>query len=471
MLMANQVHFPRGWADGVKEQILSDKSPSNFLRVAIHLRNADPEAYTPKFVSIGPYRTDKCDKEELKLKYAARFWQNVVNYTDDTRWDGIVHTIEMKLQDIARFYAVPVPSGEFGKNFAVMMTVDSFFILQFLTGYGRIENAMDIKCDILKLENQIPLFVLISVWKETLLSKRVVDDGQPQSFLIRKAYSKLSPFEILVDFDSPEGKEPPHLLSGFHTVVSRFLCISSAQQEKELYILGCMRLPAIVLPVATLLQIIRNFLQVHLVENLCRIFFLSTHERGSLPFNGYSASELARAGINFKSFTAPSHRIWFDKYSHTLYLPRMTVTNPLTEVFFSNLCALESNDDNLGDNVKSFVQLMACLINNPDDVGELKNSHVIRLENPFDNLVEIWKGMHQPFSSGRLELPKELQDALDDVLKKKCCMMKCRIVLSKLFQEYKEQYLSKPWKVVALLVGIFILLMNIIQAYCNLFEC
>lgn len=152
-----------------------------------------------------------------------------------------------------------------------------------------------------------------------------------------------------------------------------------------------------------------------------------------LPIKGYIVEELAKAGIKFKSFSTLSQCIWFDKYSHTLYLPRMTVTSPTqTEVFFKNLLALEFNDGARSNEVRHFIQLMDALIDTSRDVRRLRKSHVIRLGSALsDNaLAKIWDSMHKPFSTGHLEPPQELKQLLDQVLTSKCCIIKCRIVLS-----------------------------------------
>ena len=63
-------------------------------------------------------------------------------------------------------------ANEYRNDLSIMMVVDSFFILQFLFGHDRHARDIQIKRDILKLENQIPLFVLKEVFdkvKEALL--------------------------------------------------------------------------------------------------------------------------------------------------------------------------------------------------------------------------------------------------------------------------------------------------------------
>jgi hypothetical protein len=70
--------------------------------------------------------------------------------------------------------------------------------------------------------------------------------------------------------------------------------------------------------------------------------------------------ELAKAGIKFRSFSMmPPHTIRFDKYSHMIYLPRMTISYVLqTKVFFRNLLALEFIDETHQNSLTTFVQMM-----------------------------------------------------------------------------------------------------------------
>jgi hypothetical protein len=53
--------------------------------------------------------------------------------------------------------------------------------------------------------------------------------------------------------------------------------------------------------------------------------FWCTHPtQGEILIKTYNVEEIERANIKFKSFSWISGKIEFDKYSHMLYLPRMT---------------------------------------------------------------------------------------------------------------------------------------------------
>lgn len=490
----DKVIFPEGWAEKVKLNLMKESTDvandasRKLLRVATPLLDANPYAYTPRFVSLGPYHYGKEPEDVFKanhvydkIQYAAALCQKLLKHPHQGfNLDEIVAKIEESRTQIETFYECSIPEGDYCKKFALMMAVDSFFLLQFLFGHYRGEHGSNIKCDILMLENQIPLFVLKEMFDKAkgalvpALANITLSENAIKYFLVRKAYMELSPFDITPDTlihyalnKSTPKTTHPHLLACMHGIVLQFLLTEGVEEKTGVRLVGCMAEP-------TLLQVICSFLIAPMVEKMCRIFFFSTHEPGDLPINGYSASELARAGIKFKSFSTPSQCIWFDKYSHKLYLPRMTVTYPTqTEVFFRNLLALEVNDADHGNHVRDFIQLMDCLIDTSSDIRTLRKSHVICLGSALsdEGLAKIWDSMHQPFSSGHLEPPEELKLALDNALKKKCCMIKCRIALLKLCNGWYEQYLSKPWNVVGLLVGVFVLTVNIIQAYCSLLGC
>lgn len=73
---------------------------------------------------------------------------------------------------------------------------------------------------------------------------------------------------------------------------------------------------------------------------------------------------------------------------------------------------------------------------------------------------------------------KNLKEELKEILEEKYYQIKIRIIVHdiksfilKSYGEYHKEYLSKPWNVVALLVGTVILAMNMVQAYCTLYGC
>lgn len=443
------------WGELVKRMLLKQtakvatSSPRKHFRVSAPLRKVGTEhAYNPEFVSLGPNHFRKpeaasqahCEdlmmysiNERYKVNSAAKLCHEMNIRSKQWRLDDIVNEIELMRPQIESFYDWSNTDEEYRIDLGLMMAVDSFFILQILFGHGRRAHHTQIKCDIVKLENQIPLCVLKQVFdkvKEAILHPDLYrhilyyqDSSRINRLMLQRACKELSPFDITPaeeQIDSAVEKEP-HLLGCIHAIISRFLPIQQHVQAEK--------------GKPNPLQKICNYLALHVVEKMCRILHLPTYNPGDFPIDGYTAEELGKAGIKFKAFSDPSSQyIWFDKYSHRLILPRMIVTSPThTEAFFKNLLAFESRNAGHNDHVRHFIQLMDALIDTSRDIRKLRKSGVIRVGSalPDESLMKSWDKVHQPFSSGHLEPPDELKQALDEFLTERYCIIKCRILISK----------------------------------------
>jgi len=218
-----------------------------------------------------------------------------------------------------------------------------------------------IKCDILKLENQIPLSVL----KEVFHYGKVISMDQDFNNVLYKTYINLCPFDQMgvTNYEARLNLGEPHLLGLMHALVSPFLQIKAGWMD-----LG---------PNRTFCEKTKHFLEER-VADICSFFVAHTSKKGQDDFiNACSAEQLDKAGIKFKSFSSSWEQIRFDKYSDTLYLPWITVSHIHTEVFLRNMLALEFNDPSRNC-VTIYVGFMDCLIDTQDDIRVLKDSHVIR---------------------------------------------------------------------------------------------
>ena len=84
-----------------------------------------------------------------------------------------------------------------------------------------------------------------------------------------------------------------------------------------------------------------------------------------------------------------------------------------------------------------------------------------------ESVAKMWDSMCQPFFTGHLGLPEELKGALhEEVIRK---YYKSRI--KSVFREFHDEFLSRQWKVVALLVGCCVLAITVIQGLCSFYEC
>jgi hypothetical protein len=270
----------------------------------------------------------------------------------------------------------------------------------------------------------------------------------------------LSPFDFdLVDTDNDneiDVAEERHLLGFMHAFVSPFLHMHANETDA-------------VADKRTLLQSTKNFLEgvVEVVLSICVKHPTNNGQRDFL--NAYNAVQLVKSGIKFKSFSKPPHKIRFDKYSGTLYLPRITVSHMQTEVFLRNMIAMEFNDATGRDQVTRYVGLMDCIIDTAEDVRVLRDCDVIHrgsLVLTDEWIAKMWNDVCHPFFTGQLEPRDDLKDALEEVLIRKYY----RSILQRVLWDVYWDHLSKPGKGIALLVGILLLAMTVVQTYCNLSE-
>lgn len=419
------------WIVQVNDMLYNDDDESRraheyaIPRVATPLRKTSPEAYIPKFVSIGPYHHSILEKdiesscperkistaETYKAKAAATLSQKLRKRGKSFK--SIVDLMEEMRPDIDRFYHWPATGSnsttteveERPQNFALMMAVDSSFLLDFISRYiSRKANyslyldplQVCIKSDILKLENQIPLTVLRRVF-EYKREASEPEDLNDLNDLLLKACRELSPFEIINVSDNHmeqyllnEAAPKKHLLYCMHAFVSPILKIQ--QEEKELEL--------------TRWQIVWQILKLILVAPVIWVALLlpspSFERMYEIVLN---AEKLVKNGIKFKSLSEQHKTIGMDSYSGTLYLPRIYVFEMYTEVLLRNLVALEYNDASRGTAVMRYVGIMDSLIQTPEDVRVLRRHHIIATDTVADECIaKMWKDLVRPFFTGQVKL-------------------------------------------------------------------
>ncbi|RLN03843.1 hypothetical protein C2845_PM13G08010 [Panicum miliaceum] len=194
------------------------------FRVPAHVREANKQLYEPRMVSIGPYyrgREQLRAMEQHKLRYLDDFLGRGMGETPPplSSYVKAVREVEerarhsyyerTKLFDIKNEANVIKSSDSLQNNteasedaqdgFAEMLLLDGCFILEFLLKWHEIKDGADflhnigwglalLNSDLLLLENQIPFFVLVSLYT-VLSSGRMPEDGvdppTPQVQLIR----------------------------------------------------------------------------------------------------------------------------------------------------------------------------------------------------------------------------------------------------------------------------------------------
>ncbi|XP_042482043.1 UPF0481 protein At3g47200-like [Macadamia integrifolia] len=149
------------------EMVSSLRSDYDIYRVPMQLHKLKPEAYTPQSVSIGPlhYKDEHLQTMHThKLRYLNRLLNRPSGKTLDVYVKG-VSNLEEKAR---KCYSETIM--DFGRDeFVKMMVIDGCFILEFLliktlTEKDHFRSKLswnwEINTDFIKLENQLPFFVL-----------------------------------------------------------------------------------------------------------------------------------------------------------------------------------------------------------------------------------------------------------------------------------------------------------------------
>ncbi|KAJ1439492.1 hypothetical protein SESBI_02432 [Sesbania bispinosa] len=149
-------------------------------KVPHYLLKLNEDAYTPQFISIGPFHSDNSElnQEKQKQRYFSAFWKRL----SDRKVQALVQYkafLEENRENIGNYYSKPELCKE--DQFVDKILLDSVFIIElFLRKSNKSEQKNDhmfttssickiTQRDLLLLENQLPMFVLEELHKRVFL--------------------------------------------------------------------------------------------------------------------------------------------------------------------------------------------------------------------------------------------------------------------------------------------------------------
>ncbi|GLJ23130.1 hypothetical protein SUGI_0436480 [Cryptomeria japonica] len=343
------------------------------VRLSKALMNARTEAYAPQMVSLGPYHhfslkdepvgpfhqrlTHLSQMEVYKLRSTRKAARNDPQLIKNLFARVCQSDMIAKFK---QFYDWKIDEDDV-PNFAWMMMIDALFLSYFLkSGFeiNRQESTVTVnsgafsdvilpakaslRCDIVKLENQIPLSLLKKL-------EEIVHETSTLDSILHSQIRHLSSFQIS-DIEKLHFNEK-HLLGCIHKYMSSFLqlLLSSSNQINE-------------------------------------IFWTNTVQRScSKP-----GSSLNRLRNKVRSD--------FARTRTRFYLPQITIWDTYTEVLLRNLLALEFNEGAQEKLVTNYVELMDCLIDTLEDVALLRENHVIDRQSMMitdEYVAKMWDVVRQ----------------------------------------------------------------------------
>ncbi|XP_043721232.1 UPF0481 protein At3g47200-like [Telopea speciosissima] len=431
------------------EEVSSLESYHDIYRVPRELYKLKPDAYTPQSVSIGPVHHNKEHlkaMETQKLRYLKRF----LNRSGKTL-DFYVKAVS-DLEEEARKCYSDIKS--FGRDeFVKMIMMDSCFIFELMEIMKSMEEennfisneawTIEITTDLIKLENQLPLFVLKH------LHGLLFDDHPRQG-------------------EQPSPLPPPplplhhhiyvHLIKPYAVVFNGPILSSAEEIESLLLAEGGAK---------------------HFLDFLrCILIPSSSSSKGMRKHGGgggggvdqeenlrltYNASELKTAGVKFQNSPAKKTSLFdieFDMRKGVLRIPTITIWDD-TEPLLRNLIAIEQYQPYTSRYFTAYAAFMDDLIDTAGDVELLVRKGIIAnrvgsvetVVNLFNNITKhVIVGC--PYFSGVI---KELGDYHDKSW-------------NKWMANLRQNYFHTPWAVISVVAAVFLIILTVIQTICSILQ-
>ncbi|XP_042509553.1 putative UPF0481 protein At3g02645 [Macadamia integrifolia] len=423
------------------EEVSSLLSNYDIYRVPMQLQRVNPDTYTPLSVSIGPLHYNKehlRTMETHKLRYLKRF----LNPPFQKTLDDYVEAMSNLEERARKCYSETM--GMVKNEFVKMMVMDGCFILGFLDNIESgandhfISNVSwyeEIKIDLIKLENQLPFFVLEHL--DGLIFPRL--PGQ-YTFSHHIYANLLSSFA--------KGFHGPTLGSEEQI---KSLQLPKGETKHFLHLLHCVLVP----PVPSSPVTRRRW---KCGEKI-------------LPLK-YCASELRSAGVKFQKEEMSSDHsppkktslfdITFDMEKGILTIPTIMIDDS-TEIILRNLISFEQGQKYCTKYFTAYAYFMSGLIDTPSDVKLLEQKGIITnhlcntedIVTLFGNIGKyVTLDARYPYFYGVI---KDLEDYHNKSWNKsKASLM--------------QKYFNTPWASISVGAAALLLIFTIIQTTCSILQ-
>ncbi|XP_023520065.1 putative UPF0481 protein At3g02645 [Cucurbita pepo subsp. pepo] len=484
----------------------SDISSSIFI-VPKFLSAAKPQHYTPQFLALGPYH-----------HFSQELYDNMERYKLMIA-NQIRHQIEFQ-SFVCRLSQLDLHiRGSYHRRLdldadtlALIMAIDALFLLELL--YSQVQNHDLLRplnkfitvsrCkrlsndavvrDIVKLENQIPLFVLREIFAAAIQCEATESDDLLASVLVGFCI-EISPLNLTVgrrgviecahvldvlyrlilpenlecsgEDDGP--KEQPGNIQQSRSLKGNYLwsypwnwmldCFKILRGSKKVFeFIG--RLLDLLPIVGGLVSSMeenpdRNRVEI-LIEDKTPLM-----EAGiKIP----TASQLLDTGVSFKQ-SASIKTIKFEAESVTLFLPVIKL-GANSEVILRNLVAYEAMamPDILA--FSRYLHLMNSLIDTAEDVKILKDAEIVVMNGmkKDEEVAVLFNGIMTSSSMG-LSAAKELDEAINGV--NKYYKGRPKVKASRAI----KKYVYSSWRILALMATLMVLGLLVLQSFCSVYNC
>ncbi|XP_022150000.1 putative UPF0481 protein At3g02645 [Momordica charantia] len=400
----------------------ASQTPITVFQLPASVCDGDPEAFLPRRVAVGPYHHFRPELFKMDLFKLGK--------VKNQKWGPQLHHLldQIKPLDLKIRASFDQPLEMDAETLSWVMLIDGLFLLELLQirynprplelpleiFYGKLASEFEIVSDMLKLENQIPLFVL-----QEICHKQPIDYLAPLFF---QFYASVSPFQ-LPEFDpeteryefSPIYNLSHHLLHFLYLLILLtpekkavenlmrpdsceeeytgvyFNCFSTFTFLSPAYFLNeCLNILGSVINIAFLQQLKETFSLIQRLVGLLGSITNPNLAEKKIPLVP-CASELKTAGLSFKSTKDGILKCRFDETTLTLTLPCIHLDG-FSGALLKNLVAYEAMAELNPPCLANYVLLMSGLLRNSKDLKILEKAEI------FGNHLESVKEAVEMFS-------------------------------------------------------------------------
>ncbi|XP_017979849.1 PREDICTED: putative UPF0481 protein At3g02645 [Theobroma cacao] len=466
------------------------------------LVDVKPEAYRPQLIALGPYHHFQPELYEMEHYKLAAVKRAITPVFQLSEFENLIEEIVKQVPHICKCYrGLTAPNHDI---ISWIMAIDGLFLLDLLNTFintGEISQqstgkkqpeAYAILKDVLKLENQIPMFVL----KVILERINYYFPGQLLYDMLKKFCDEVSPIKLEW---STTTRTLDKVLEHQHLLDLLYHSITFKKDNGETHPDGLTKEPPCLRPedlppngepitCAVLSDLLKMFSSLNLGNFTKKVLTLITKVLGliHIPTMAFfkekkvlipSVSKLCRAGLNFCSTDGGTANVRFDADTKTFYLPIITLKHT-SDVVMRNLVVYETmaKSKTKSLNFKRYTELMSAIVDTIEDVELLKKAGVLTTvpnkqkeeAEPLESdilsdaeIVEIFNEMTKTMESKDWVIDKAIGEA------NKCYNNTEKVKAYRLM----KRYIYSSWKILTLFASLLLLLLTALQAVCDVYSC
>ncbi|MED6156289.1 hypothetical protein PIB30_013321 [Stylosanthes scabra] len=403
-------------------------------KVPNNIRKLNEDAYTPQVVSIGPFHhaNQNLQKmEDQKRLYCRQF----IERSETKNLESLVSCVQEMEEEVRSCYSDDIKLSK--EEHVMLILVDSCFILEFLLRFYFLVTRGDdsillpeqllvhIRNDLLLVENQVPFFVLDKLYYLSFPSTLNGEDLHNHPPLLSLTC---------------------YILPGFMISEDNFVLLSVSSDVD----FG---------RIAHFVDLTRK-----LLLKSSKLFQLSTSDcsREAQVTHIYSASELNELGVKFEVNKNTECLLDITLSGHTLRIPFIRV-HDWTELVLRNLLAFEQCHCIHESYLTDYTLFLDFLINTDKDVDLLIKKGII--ENWLGDSNAVAK-MFNGLAANTVTPDFNVQ--YSNIFKDLNAF--CAHPWNKKVATLKRDYCNTPWKTVASIAAIFLLILTIIQTIFSILQ-